>query len=95
MTEEAAEVMVIVSGMAIELPDDRTVFVGRRDDDPGSYVFFRNGADELRFKLSAEAVDALLDLLALSAARGLAREYQIEMDVAPLGWEHLRGQDAD
>jgi hypothetical protein len=86
MTEEATEATITVSGMEIELPDDRTVFVGRRDGDTCRYFRFSNGAEELKFKLSAEATDAMLDLLGASTARGLAREYRLEMEVAPLGW---------
>jgi len=91
---EATEAVVTVSGMEIQLPDDRTVFVGRRDGDTCVYFRFRNGADETKMKLSAEAVDAMLDLLGASTSRGLAREYRLEMEVAPLWW-NVAHQDAE
>jgi hypothetical protein len=93
VTEEATET-VTVSGMEIELSGDRAVFVGRRDGDACRYFRFRNGADETKIKLSAEAVDAMLDLLGATTARGLAREYRLEMEVAPLGW-HAVYQDQE
>lgn len=55
-----------IIGRQIQLDDKRSVFVGRSDDDDGlTYVKFTNSdGEETRLKISQEAREALLNLLA-------------------------------
>ncbi len=56
--------MIEIKGRAVKLKNGRHVFVGQKEGCSDHYIEFKNGSAIQRFRLSDEAMDALLDIVA-------------------------------
>lgn len=84
-----------IIGRLIELPNDRSVFVGRIDGERDVLIQFKNGATFQRFRLSEAATLALQELL-FGTDKGTEVKYQLEdaTDVKRLRWQVVKELDA-
>ena len=92
--------MAEIRGYRIDLPGERSVFVGRRMATDFSkengiyYVQFKNGATVSRFRITAEAITALQKLLSGDETQPpvCARSQSFEIDEKPGDSGHWRWQ---
>lgn len=88
--------MATIKGLRVDLPQQRSVFVGRRDGEDNVYVQFTNESAVRRFTLSREAAHELRQLLLLDGAEGTAAEYSVNETSMPARkeWQIIRDTSA-
>ena len=93
--------MAEIRGYRIDLPGERSVFVGRRMATDFSkesgvyYVQFKNGATVSRFRITAEAITALQKLL--SGDETQPQSFEIDEKPEDSGhwrWQTVKEKDA-
>jgi len=87
--------MAEIKGRKIRLSNGRHVFVGQKEGCTDHYVEFKNGGCFQRFRLSDEAMDALLDIVA--SEMGEPESRSIADDDATgvhWRWQEVRVRDA-
>ena len=93
--------MAEIRGYRIDLPGERSVFVGRRMATDFSkengiyYVQFKNGATVSRFRITAEAITALQKLL--SGDETQPQSFEIDEKPGDSGhwrWQTVKEKDA-
>lgn len=84
-----------IIGTTVDLPDHRSVFVGRSNDGSDHYyIQFKNGTARQRFKISAEAANILAELLRGEDCGGRETRFPVEKDMVQWRWQVVKDTDA-
>ena len=87
--------MSSIIGNEVKLPGDRSVFVGREDNNCDDYyIQFKNGAARQRFRISGEAAVALRQLLADDGSVGEPMSFPVEDGGVQWRWQVVKETDA-